>query len=212
MKAGIAIYVEGGGDQPAGKAQLRQGLDALLGVQKDAARKRGLGWKLVPCGCRGAAFDAFRNAVTRDSTRISILLVDAEDTVTDTTAPGRVQHLRSREGWDLSGVKPDHVHLMIQCMEAWIVADADAICEYYGHKFLRNALPQRQDLEEESKQDVLAALQHGTRKTQKGEYDKIRDASALLQRITPARVSARCPNFALFTRWLEGVIAEATDL
>jgi hypothetical protein len=48
----IAIYIEGGGDSTSSKAQLRQGFDALLAPQKDAARARKMHWKLVLCGGR----------------------------------------------------------------------------------------------------------------------------------------------------------------
>ena len=51
---GIAIYIEGGGDSSSGKAQLRMGFDALLHPQKNAARARKMGWKLVLCGGRNA--------------------------------------------------------------------------------------------------------------------------------------------------------------
>lgn len=44
----IAIYMEGGGDHKAGKAALRQGMDALLQPLKEIARSHALGWKLVP--------------------------------------------------------------------------------------------------------------------------------------------------------------------
>lgn len=59
---GIAIYVEGGGDSAQQKAELRQGLDALLHEQKQAARDKRLGWKTIPGGGRQQTFDAFRNA------------------------------------------------------------------------------------------------------------------------------------------------------
>ena len=56
----VAIYIEGGGDGPAGKQALRLGFDALLGSHKQAARYRRIGWRLTLCGGRDAAFAAFR--------------------------------------------------------------------------------------------------------------------------------------------------------
>ena len=36
-----------------------------------------------------------------------------------------VNHLTARDGWDLDGVDEDMIHLMVQTMEAWIVAGGD---------------------------------------------------------------------------------------
>src|SRR5260221_14731337 len=75
----IAIYVEGGGETLQYQVELRNGLDILLGSQKQSARDKKLGWKLVPCGGRDQAYKAFVNRL-RQSTKetLVILLVDAE--------------------------------------------------------------------------------------------------------------------------------------
>jgi hypothetical protein len=81
---------------------------------------------------------------------------------------------------------------MAQCMETWLVADLEALEEYYGQKFIRAALPPRQNLEEEPKKRVYAALESATRQTQKGNYGKIKHASQLLARVRQDRARARC--------------------
>jgi predicted metal-dependent HD superfamily phosphohydrolase len=91
-------------------------------------------------------------------------------------------------------------------MEAWIVADVDALVKYYGQGFARNVLPVRQNLEDEPKLDLYDKLARATRNTQKGEYGKIKHASQILQRIDATKVVARCPRFATFTRWLTEAI------
>lgn len=215
--SGIAIYVEGGGDNVHQKAELRAGLDALLRAQKDAARVRKLRWKLVPCGTRGAAYEAFAYALAMEPSAINILLVDSEEGITAETgdkqrdAELRVTHLTMRDGWDLTGANPERIHLMVQCMEAWIVADADAFTEFYGQYVSRNSLPMRQNLEEEAKTDIYDKLDRATsdRRITKGKYGKITHASQLLQRIDPGKVIKRCPRFATFTQWLGHAIASA---
>jgi len=72
---------------------------------------------------------------------------------------------------------------MIQVMEAWIIADADAVASYYGQRFLKSALPAAADLEGVEKARIENALARVTAKTQKKEYRKIRDAAALLKAI-----------------------------
>ena len=150
----IAIYVEGGGDGPGSnhsKRELRQGFDILLQELKKAAQAKMLGWQLIPCGSRGQTFKAFRNDLRQaDDEALLVLLVDSEDAIGpeaknagDANAKARVQHLTQRPGdnWDLSEADPEQVHLMVRCMETWIVADPGALADYYGKGFHIKAYP-----------------------------------------------------------------------
>lgn len=212
MKA-IAIYAEGGGDHPG--PELRVGFDTLLKAQKAAARVRRLHWKMVLCGGRNATCAAFLDAVRAEPDVVNVLLVDSEGPVAQQTgnaevdAKARRAHLIARDGWDLAVVDAERIHLMVQCMEAWIVADPEALATYYGQHFKANALPARQNLEEEPKKDIYDKLDKATgdKRLIKGPYGKIRHASELLKRIDPAKVAVRCPRFATFTRWLDATIA-----
>lgn len=211
----IAIYVEGGGDTPDQKGELRRGLDSLLDNVKSKAREKRIRWKLIPSGGRRTTYEAFINALYTNPDSINVLLVDSETPIaavtddTDQDAEVRVAHLTQRDQWDLSEAHPQRVHLMVQCMETWIVADRDALRRFYGQGFVPNSLPRRVNLEEEPKMDVYDKLMRATRATQKGEYGKIRHASQLLQSIDPTQVAARCPRFAILMRWLEETIVAA---
>lgn len=206
----IAIYIEGGGDTANTKAQLRLGLDALLTPQKNAARKKRLGWKLVLCGGRDVTFKAFQHATKVAKSEIVVLLVDAEEAVKTANATGRVAHLAKRDQWDMTGVTAEHVHLMIQCMEAWIVADPAALEAYYGKEFNPKVLPKRTALDDEPKKDIYAALEAATKATQKGCYGKIKHASDLLSRLNTTTVAQRCASFQQFTQWLDATIEGAS--
>jgi hypothetical protein len=205
----IAIYIEGGGDSTSGKAQLRQGFDALLESQKTAARARKMHWKLVLCGGRNSTYDAFQHATRTAKSEIVVLLVDAEAPVATSTPMGRATHLATRDGWNLAGIAAEQVHLMTQCMEAWIVADAEALAAFYGKSFHQGALPKRTLLDGEPKASLYAALDAATKHTQKGSYGKIQHASELLKRLEPTIVATRCTSFQDFTRWLDAAIAGA---
>ena len=188
--SGIAIYMEGGGEGNATKAALRQGMDTFLQPLKEAARDKALGWKLVCCGPRNEAFQRFQNAVNSGDDVVNVLLVDAEGPVKNLAR----RHLRDRDEWNLRFTPEETVHLMVQTMETWIVADAAALRSYYGQGFGTSKLPKATNLETVPKPTVERSLDEATEPMQKGRYHKIRHASDLLKRIDMERVKARCPH------------------
>lgn len=188
--SGVAIYLEGGGEGKNSRAALRRGMDGFLRRLKDATRAKGWRWRLVCCGPRDDALRGFRQAVNRGDDAVTVLLVDAEGPV---QRPCR-EHLRRRDGWNMAFAEDDAVHLMVQVMETWIVADSAALAAYYGRGFSENALPNRANLEAEPKAAVERALNRATERPRKGRYHKIRHASELLQRIDAERVQERCPH------------------
>ncbi len=191
----ISIYLEGGGDAAGARAVLRRGMDAFLQPLKQAARDKALRWKLVACGPREEAYRGFLNAIDNsDGDEVTVLLVDAEGPVNRSA----VEHLRNRDNWDFrlaydSGVQLDDVvHLMVQTMETWIVADPHTLSAYYGQGFRTSSLPQAQNLETVAKIDVADRLREATRQTQKGSYHKVNHASDLLRLIDAGSVKGRC--------------------
>ena len=183
-------------------------MDTFLADLKNAVRANRQRWRLVPCGGRRNAYDTFQNARDHaEDGETVVLLVDSEAAVTADTPN---EHLRTRrgDGWDLAGVSEDHVHMMVQTVETWIVADPDALTAYYGQGFQANALPARRDLEDEGKAAVTRALERATGRTQKGAYHKIRHAGDLLAVIDPATVRQRCGHcerlFAVLGRAVAG--------
>lgn len=180
--------MEGGGDGKENRAALRQGMDTFLQPLKEAARSKALPWKLVCCGTRNEAFKRFQNAVNNSADVVSVLLVDAEGPVNRLPRC----HLRDRDDWDLSFAHEETIHLMVQAMEAWIVADSETLKGYYGQGFRVNKLPRATNLEGVSKTDVESSLREATKDTQKGRYHKIRHASDLLKRVDAEKVKARC--------------------
>jgi hypothetical protein len=113
-------------------------MDVFLTPLKDAVRAKSWRWGLVCSGGRNAAFDGFRNAVQNGDDAVVVLLVDAEAPVNGAASA----HLQARDGWDLGFASDQAVHLMVQTMEAWIVADPDALAAYYGQGFLKERPPQ----------------------------------------------------------------------
>ncbi|WP_425618227.1 DUF4276 family protein [Anatilimnocola sp. NA78] len=211
----IAIFVEGGGDSTALKADLRTGFDQLLSEQKNNARAKRLGWKLSCCGGRDATCDQFLNAVkVAPQGKLCVLLVDSEEatpevTADDTNSAQSKAHLTRRDGWNLSSIPAEQIHLMVQCMEAWIVADPDALAAFYGKDFRAKKLPARANLESEPKLELCDKLVAATRDTQKQQYHKTQHGPKLLRLIAPDKVKVRCPHFKVLTDWLDAKIASA---
>ncbi len=170
---------------------LRQGMGMFLAEIKNACRKKRWRWNLVCCGTRDEAYKRFQNERRNNNTDIIVLLVDSE---TQVDVPTPTAHLAARDGWNFHGADGDMVHLMVQMMETWIVADPDALKAYYGQGFRANTLPRHQNLEEVSKRNIEQALDRATHGTQKEEYHKIKHAKDLLQRIDPMTVREKCPH------------------
>ena len=220
----IVIYVEGGGDTATQRAELRRGFDALFRSQKGAASRNGISLRFELSGGREETFKTFRNKMDQsNSTQCIVLLVDSEgpipaeiDTQDEANAKARVQHLVNRDGWSFKGVDSSHVHLMVQCMEAWILADPEKMKEFYKKDFRENALPRLPNLENEAKTSIYSKIGTATKDTQKGEYSeennaKITHASKLLEMIRPTEISKRCPRFKSFIRWLDAIIDPTTS-
>lgn len=186
----IAIYMEGGGRGRDSKAKMRQGMDIFLAEIKDAFRERNWHWRLVCCGSRNETYERFQNEFLNGDTKIVVLLVDSETQVNRLPS----DHLSMNDGWNFQGVDNDMVHLMVEAMETWIVADPETLKEYYGKGFRKNVLPSRENLEKISKNEIAQVLDRATQGTQKGKYHKIHHGKDLLERMNPTTVRQRCPH------------------
>lgn len=93
---------------------------------------------------------------------------------------------------------------MTQAMEAWFLADREALAVYYDGGFRLNALPgSPKDIESIRKGDLEPRLKQATRDTRtKGEYHKTRHGFALLSEIDPAKVEAGSQHAKLFHDFL----------
>ena len=188
----IKVFVEGGGNTNLLRSKCRQGFSNFF-------RKAGLEGRMpsvVASGRRRDAFDDFCAALRSPGKYdFIVLLVDSERPVAAGSGPWA--HLKKTpDNWDQpSGATDDQVHLMVQCMEAWFLADKDTLVTYYGNGFNQNALPARQDIERIPKNDVLNGLKNATRSgVSKGEYGKGQHSFDILAQIDPAKVIAVSPH------------------
>lgn len=183
----IRIYCEGGGDGRETKNALRLGFEAFLKEIKDQARLKKIKVEIIPCGGRLRAYDNFRTALSTHRDSFNVLLVDAEAPITP-SAQNPWQHLKERDGWDSMSCAGEQCYLMVQAMEAWLIADLDALKKFYGQGFNANPIPKNPNVEEIAKDRLEAILKKATSKTQPGEYHKIRHGAKLLARIDRNKV------------------------
>lgn len=192
----IRIYVEGGGDGKNTKALLRRGFSSFFKDVVQIARSHRIGWTIIMCGSRESAFRDFKNALESHPDAFNVLLVDSE-------APVKKSpwlHLKARDNWDLPGVEDTHCHLMVQAMEAWFIADIEALKNFYKQGFKENLIPKNTNVEQIPKDELEPKLKEATRDTQKGEYKKIQHGWQLLTLINVTKVrTASCHCDRLFT-------------
>jgi hypothetical protein len=198
----IRIYVEGGGDRSDTRAAIREGFNNFLQPLCQLARERRIRWSVTACGGRNSALEIFNTALETHSDAFLVLLVDSEAPVVG----GRWKHLQGEAG----NLPDDHCHLMVQTVEAWLVADPEALAGYYGKGFRRGALPKHDDIEAVSKDDLYKSLQKAVAETKKERYEKIRHCADLLSRLSPDRVRQRARHCDLLFQTVEARISGAS--
>jgi hypothetical protein len=190
MVTEIRIYIEGGGDKKDTKKAIRLGFSEFLKDLRQIAQENRIRWQIIICGSRQNAFGDFKSALKTNPNAFNILLVDAEAPVNTTPC----QHLKFRDDWDLPNVDDEHCHLMVQTMEAWLIADLGTVKKFYGAGFKENAIPKNPDVERIDKKQLESSLKAATRNTKKGEYHKIQHASKLLALLDVDKVRQVAPH------------------
>ena len=183
----VKVYVEGGGNTRELKQKCRRGFSEFF-------RKAGLAGQMprvVSGGSRNNAYDRFRTALTNAKHGdFVVLLVDSEGPVAE--AQDAWSYLAASDNWlKPQGATDESAHLMVQCMEAWFLADKDSLARYFGRGFNPNALPGHADVEDIPKQDLSNGLNMASRQcVRKGAYNKSRHSFDILGRLDPGRVTA----------------------
>jgi hypothetical protein len=180
----ITLYVEGGGDTRNQQSDCRRGFREFfnkLGIKSSIT--------IIACGSRRNTYDSFCIGLKKiKNNEYCLLLVDSEAPITHSNKWQYV-NLRELDKWKQpDNAIEEHLHFMVECMEAWFMADKITLANYYGKEFKQNALPQNSNIENISKQDLLNGLKNATRHTSKGEYSKGGHSFELLSRINASEV------------------------
>ena len=183
----VTVYVEGGGNTRELRQKCRRGFSEFFSRAGLTERMP----RIVSCGGRSSAYDKFSTALTyAKNENFMVLLVDSEGPVAEDW--GAWFCLRASDKWEQpEGATEDNAHLMVQCMEAWFLADKDLLEKFFGAGFNRNALPARRDVENVLKVDIDRGLNRATRRCKtKGVYRKGRHSFEILAELDTEKVIA----------------------
>jgi hypothetical protein len=179
----VTIYVEGGGNDNQRLArECRRGFSEFF-------KKLGIRVKIVACGGRDNAYHRF--CIGLKGNKYCFLLVDSEEPVKNNIDVWH--HVRLRDNWEKPNkATNEHLHFMVECMEAWFMADKKTVADYYGKDFNQNALSKNTNVENISKKELEDTLKMATRETGKGKYDKGGHSFEILSKIDANKVIAQC--------------------
>lgn len=196
----VRIYIEGGGATRSMQRPLRIGFETFFRSLREEGRARRQRVEIIMSGSRGNTLRDFQRAVRQNINDFVVLLVDAESSV-----PSGAD-IMAFLGTSTLNTSRNQYHLMVQLMEAWFLADISALSEFYGHDFNPNAIPNRSDIENIPKADVIDKLESATRNTSKGKYRKLH-ASDLLRVVDPQKVRAASPHCEVLFQTISAHIA-----
>lgn len=190
------IYVEGGGNSEELQARCREGFRKLLEKSGFVGRAP----RIVACGGRSSAFDAFKTAHKQGKLAYVALIVDSEDPVADPEQPW--QHLENCDGWQRpAGATDEQVFLMTTCMETWILADRAGLQAHYGAKLQTSSLPSLTNIESKNRRVMQDALAHATRHCTNA-YAKNKRSFDALAAVSLVPIETQLPAFQRMRRIL----------
>ena len=178
------LYIEGGGNRS--HQALRHAFKAFF---ENAGLKKRLP-RIVAGRSRENTYKDFCRALKNaGEDGFIVLLVDSEGPVRSGITGW--DYLKENDNWDRPvGTDDDQVHLMVQCMEAWFLADRTCLETYFGRGFNTCVLPgQSNDVESIPKDDLITGLENAARTAEKCKednrrtYDKGADSFKILEKL-----------------------------
>jgi len=194
------IYIEGGGAGEQSKEvdiRCREGFRKLL----EHCGFEGRMPRLVACGGRETAFDAFKIALADKHPGCFLALwIDSEEPLANLEAAW--EHLHQRDHWARpEATEDEQVLFMTTCMETWLVADRAALQAHFGNGLQDSALPPLNGLENRPRHNVQDKLLHATRHCSNA-YAKGKRSFEVLGKLDPGVLASYLPSFVRVRRIL----------
>ena len=196
----VSIYIEGGGDGAKLNQIFRTGW-------RDFFTSAGLTGRLpavVRCGDRANAFRRFLVAVREaGDNELPVLLVDSEGPVKE--GQSTWEYLRDNDGWrPPAGADDNQAYLMVQAMETWLMADREALREYFGRGFNENRLPGQGDPELILQNTLEPSLKDASSGCGR-QYAKGTVSFEILGRVDAGKVEERCRHAKALLNYLRSL-------
>ena len=181
MVTEIRIYYEG-------DPLLKPGFHAFFTALRDRAKEKRCGFRLI--AAKGTPCRDFQDAIKTNPDAWNILLKDSEGP----DAGDLSASLCKQNEWSQSHV--DSIFWMVEMMESWFHADKEALQQFYGSGFKKNALKANPNVERISKKDLKDGLSAATKSTRKGDYydNKTSHGPKLLASINAGLVQEAAPH------------------
>ncbi len=148
-------------------------------------------FRIVAGGSRTKIYKDF-GKIFQDS--LSIVLIDSEKEISCDEKKCKWDFLWKNEKWKKpKGATENSLFFMAACMESWIVADKDALQEFYG-KCFQPKLPQAKDLSTITKIDIINALEKSTKECGKEKQyntNNKKDSFKILEKVDVAKITKR---------------------
>ena len=185
----FVIHIEGGGSRSSQDAEFRKAWTRFF-TKAGIARKR---YEIVRGGPRSRTYRSFERSV-----RIPVpgerplLLVDSEVPVAGLGNAWNHLVTSVEDKWlKPRGSTDRDAHLMVQCMETWLLADREALATFFGRGWKPGRIPKWPVLENIPKDSVLEALERASEESGK-PYRKGTPSFELLASIDPVKVEKAC--------------------
>ena len=193
----VTIHFEGDG-------KLKPGFRKLFARHADRARGNRIRFNLISGGPNAETVKDFLRSCRQNPSDLNVLLVDSEGPAP--SVADAIQKLRSQSYWDASAAVDDgQINFMVQAMEAWFIADPQALARHFGNSFNAGGLPNPRNAETISPKDLTDSIDQALRGVggrRRREYDKARDGARLLELIDEAAVRRNCPSFGRLADFL----------
>ena len=197
MVSRVVIHFEG-------HSNLKFGFGKLFGEHKERARQNGIRFDMIAGGSNAETVKDFLRSCRRNPSDLNVLLIDSEGPAL--SAAEAIRALRSRSYWDANAAPEDwQLNFMVQAMEAWFIADPQAMARYFGDGFAAGRLPNPQNAESVSPNGLTDSINQALRGIggrRRKKYDKARDGARLLALIDEPTVRRNCPAFGRLTDFL----------
>lgn len=215
----VYLYVEGGGDARSTLDECRKGFRCFL----ERAGFQGKMPRIVACGGRSQTYDRFCTKVKealKYKDCIPVMLIDSEKAV---GSQYERQEMTMWRPWDFlkdsegdqwirpDGTENNQCHLMVRCMESWLLCDIDNLRSFYGQGFSDVNLAQESgnNIETIDKERLYSDLKKATERCSKGKYNKGNHSFKLLETTDPQKVTDRSGWALRFISDLKDIMGEA---